>query len=39
MERTVSGLRSQFAEGAKGQEPFSIPAQIVPKWQQAMNGG
>ena len=38
-EWTVSGLRSQFAEWAKGQEPFSIPAQDVPTWRSAREGG
>ena len=38
-EWTVSGLRCQFAVWAKGQEPFSIPSQIVPKWRSAREEG
>lgn len=34
-EWTVSGLRGHFAKWAKGQEPFSIPEQIVPTWRKA----
>lgn len=34
----VSGLRSHFAEWAKGQEPNPIPPQTVPAWQKARGG-
>jgi hypothetical protein len=38
-EWTVSGLRTHFAKWAKGEEPFSVPEQIVPTWRKAREGG
>jgi hypothetical protein len=35
----VSGLRSHFAEWAKGQEPHSAPKQIIPAWRKAREQG